>query len=460
MNRPAHLARLADHDDDPFVHQPNDRYFNRELSWLAFNRRVLDEARNLAHPLLERLRFLSISGSNLDEFFMVRVAGLKGQQLQDVENRSADGLTAGQQLVAITAAADDLMHDQQLLWAELRVLLDEAGVHVLRRDEIDEEASAWLETYFREQLFPVLTPQALDPAHPFPFIPNRGLSLIFDLVRLSDKEPVREVVMLPATMPRYIRVPGDVARYVAIESIVKRFASVLFPGYRIDGAGAFRVLRDSDLEIEEEAEDLVRYFANAIKRRRRGRVIRLELETNLPDTLAAALKDELGEADAIITESGDLLGIADLERRRRRGSAGPQIPALFAALPRTNPRIRRRLLRRDPCEGHRRPPPVRDVRGGDRLSPPGGGGSRRRRDQADIVPRGQAVGGHQRADRRRRSRQVGHRRRRAEGALRRGTEHALGLRAGTRRRAGRLRLHRLEDARQGIDGGAPGKRGV
>ena len=312
MNRPAHLARLATHDDDPFVHQPNDRYFNRELSWLAFNRRVLDEARNLAHPLLERLRFLSISGSNLDEFFMVRVAGLKGQQLQDVDNRSADGLTAGQQLVAITAAADELMHDQQVVWAELRVLLDEAGVHVLRRDEIDEEASSWLETYFREQLFPVLTPQALDPAHPFPFIPNRGLSLIFDLVRLSDKEPVREVVMLPATMPRYIRVPGDGARYVAIESIVKRFAPLLFPGYRVDGAGAFRVLRDSDLEIEEEAEDLVRYFANAIKRRRRGRVIRLELETNLPDTLAAALKDELGEADAIITESGDLLGIADL----------------------------------------------------------------------------------------------------------------------------------------------------
>ena len=313
MNRPAHLARLAEHDDDPFVHAPNDRYFNRELSWLAFNRRVLDEACNAAHPLLERLRFLSISGSNLDEFFMVRVAGLKGQQLQDVENRSADGLTAGQQLVAITAAADALMHDQQLVWAQLRVLLDDANVHVLRRDEIDDEASRWLETYFRDQLFPVLTPQALDPAHPFPFIPNKGLSLIFDLVRLSDEEPVRELVMLPATMPRYVRLPGDVARYAAVESIVKRFAPVLFPGYRMVGAGAFRVLRDSDIEIEEEAEDLVRYFTNAIKRRRRGRVIRLELETNLPDPLAAALKEELGGADAIITESGDLLGLSDLD---------------------------------------------------------------------------------------------------------------------------------------------------
>ncbi|WP_174285467.1 RNA degradosome polyphosphate kinase [Sphingomonas bacterium] len=313
MNRPAHLAHLAEHDDDPFVHQPNDRYFNRELSWLAFNRRVLDEACNTAHPLLERLRFLSISGSNLDEFFMVRVAGLKGQQLQDVDNRSADGLTVAQQLVAITAAADELMRDQQTVWAQIRVLLDEANVHVLRRDEVDDEASRWLEIYFREQLFPVLTPQALDPAHPFPFIPNKGLSLIFDLVRLSDKEPVRELVMLPATMARYVRLPGDVARYIAIEAIVKRFAPVLFPGYRMVGAGAFRVLRDSDIEIEEEAEDLVRYFANAIKRRRRGRVIRLELETNLPDALAAALKEELGGADAIITESGDLLGISDLD---------------------------------------------------------------------------------------------------------------------------------------------------
>jgi polyphosphate kinase len=313
MNRPAHIVRQSEDDDDPIGAQPNDRFFNRELSWLAFNRRVLEEACNPAHPLLERLRFLSISGSNLDEFFMVRVAGLKGQQTQDVDRRSADGLTAGQQLTAIVREADALMASQQAVWGDLRVLLDEAGLFVLRREAIDGEADEWLETHFRDQIFPILTPQALDPAHPFPFIPNRGLSVIFDLVRISDNEPVRELVMLPHTMTRFIRLPGEPARYIAVETLLKRFAPVLFPGYEVLAAASFRVLRDSDMEIEEEAEDLVRYFANAIKRRRRGRVIRLELETGIPDVLAAVLKDELGGADAIITESGNLLGIVDLD---------------------------------------------------------------------------------------------------------------------------------------------------
>jgi polyphosphate kinase len=314
MTRPAHIARLDADDDQPVATEPNDRYFNRELSWLAFNRRVLEEACNQAHPLLERLRFLSISGSNLDEFFMVRVAGLKGQQTQDVDLRSTDGLTVAQQLGAIVAEADRLMESQQAVWGDLRHLLDSAGMFVLRRDAIDEEASEWLETFFRDQIFPVLTPQALDPAHPFPFIPNRGMSVIFDLTRESDGEPVHELVMLPGTVARFVRLPGEAARYVSIETIVKRFAPVLFPGYRVNGAATFRVLRDSDIEIEEEAEDLVRYFANAIKRRRRGRVIRLELETGMPEALEAILKDELGGADAIITESGNLLGIGDLEK--------------------------------------------------------------------------------------------------------------------------------------------------
>ncbi len=313
MNRPAHIVRQSEDDDDPIGAEPNDRFFNRELSWLAFNRRVLEEACNPAHPLLERLRFLSISGSNLDEFFMVRVAGLKGQQTQDVDRRSADGLTAGQQLTAIVREADALMASQQAVWGDLRVLLDEAGLFVLRREAIEGEADEWLETHFRDQIFPILTPQALDPAHPFPFIPNRGLSVIFDLVRISDNEPVRELVMLPHTMTRFVRLPGEPARYIAIETLLKRFAPVLFPGYEVLAAASFRVLRDSDMEIEEEAEDLVRYFANAIKRRRRGRVIRLELETGIPDVLAAVLKDELGGADAIITESGNLLGIVDLD---------------------------------------------------------------------------------------------------------------------------------------------------
>ena len=311
MTRPAHIVRFE--DDDPFAPDgTSERYFNRELSWLAFNRRVLDESCNTAHPLLERLRFLSISGSNLDEFFMVRVAGLKGQQLQEVEHKSVDGLTPGAQLSAITAEADELMSAQQNVWIDLREQLADAGIAVLDHRDISGEDEAWLGSHFREQIFPVITPQALDPAHPFPFLPNGGSSLIFDLVRLSDDEPIREVVLLPGTAPRFVRLPGTASRFVAMETLLKHFSSLIFPGYRVKGCAAFRLLRDSDIEIEEEAEDLVRYFANAIKRRRRGRVIRLDLETGMPDELAVLLKEELGGGDAIITESAAFLGVSDL----------------------------------------------------------------------------------------------------------------------------------------------------
>jgi len=315
MTRPAAITTPAD-DDDFALASGGDRYFNRELSWLAFNRRVLEEACNPAHPLLERLRFLAISGSNLDEFFMVRVAGLKGQQLQDVERMSPDGMTAGQQLAAIVAEADQLVENQRNVWRTLRAQLGENGIAVLGSRSIDDSVSAdeieWLERHFRTQIFPILTPQALDPAHPFPFMPNKGLAVMFDLLRLSDETPIRELVMLPASMPRFVRLPGETARYVAIESLVKRFSGLVFPGYRVIGAAEFRVLRDSDIEIEEEAEDLVRYFANAIKRRRRGRVIRLELESGMPDSLSKVLRDELGGADAFVTEGGAFLGVGDL----------------------------------------------------------------------------------------------------------------------------------------------------
>src|SRR5690242_6726923 len=293
MTRPAHLPIFD--DDDPFVREDSsERYFNRELSWLAFNRRVLEEALNPAHPLLERLRFLSISGSNLDEFFMVRVAGLKGQQLQDVQRKSVDGRTPSEQLHDIAIEADRLMQAQQQVWISLCEELADAGIAVLDARDIEGEAETWLEGHFRDQIFPILTPQALDPAHPFPFLPNRGSSLIFDLVRLSDGEPIREVVLLPGTAPRFVRIPGKTARYVAMETLLKHFSAMIFPGYRVKGCAAFRLLRDSDIEIEEEAEDLVRYFANAIKRRRRGRVIRLDLETGMHDELGTLLKEELG----------------------------------------------------------------------------------------------------------------------------------------------------------------------
>lgn len=288
------------------------RYFNRELSWLAFNERVLEEALNAAHPLLERLRFLSISGNNLDEFFMVRVAGLKAHQVEDVDSRSPDGLTPAQQLSAIAERADALMRSQAQVWIDLLAELSKVDFHVLERDAINEESVQWLETHFREQIFPVLTPQALDPAHPFPFIPNKGFTLVFDLKRLSDGEPIRELLMVPATLPRFVRIPGAVSRYVAIETIISRFTNILFPGYEVLGDGAFRVIRDSDIELEEEAEDLVRYFRTAIKRRRRGRIIRLELGASTPQSLADEVCEGIGGADAIATQTTGFLGFADL----------------------------------------------------------------------------------------------------------------------------------------------------
>ncbi|MEO1167624.1 MAG: RNA degradosome polyphosphate kinase [Pseudomonadota bacterium] len=291
-----------------------DRYFNRELSWLGFNERVLEEARNEAHPLLERLRFLSISGNNLDEFFMVRVAGLKGQQLQGVEMRSDDGMTPSQQLAAVAERANALMDEQQAVWTELRNALAESEIFVLSDDEISGDIEDWLAEHFQNHIFPVLTPQALDPAHPFPFIPNKGFSLVFDLERKSDGEPIRELVMVPTTLPRFVRLPGDIAHYVAIETIIRRFTDRLFPGYDLLGQGAFRIIRDSDIEVEEEAEDLVRYFRSAIKRRRRGRVIRLKLEADIPDDMEELIRREMGGDDAMVVESSGFLGVSDLEQ--------------------------------------------------------------------------------------------------------------------------------------------------
>jgi len=310
-----------------------DRYFNRELSWLAFNQRVLDEACNQAHPLLERLRFLSISGNNLDEFFMVRLAGLKGQLLEGVEALSPDGLTVAQQVAGATRRADQLMADQQLVWDRLHVELAAAGIVVLEEGEIEGRDAEWLETYFRDHIFAVLTPQALDPAHPFPFIPNKGFSLLFDLTRQSDGEQIFELLMVPSTLPRFVRLPGDGARYVAIETLVRRFTNVLFPGYIVRGQGALRIIRDSDIEVEEEAEDLVLYYRTAIKRRRRGRVIRLELEGGMSSSFEPLWKDKISDADAFITESGNFLGIADLEQLVDEDRADLKFPPFAPRFP-------------------------------------------------------------------------------------------------------------------------------
>jgi polyphosphate kinase len=288
------------------------RYFNRELSWLAFNDRVLEEATNFAHPLLERLRFLSISGNNLDEFFMVRVAGLRGQLRAGIETRTPEGMTPAQQLEAIAEKADALMRHQQTVWGGLVRDLAQVDFHVIGEAKLSATDRVWLERHFLEQIFPVLTPQAIDPAHPFPFIPNKGFSLIMELRRLSDDEQLHALLMLPAMLPRFIRLPGTTVRYISLENTIRAFFDQLFPGYAMIGHGAFRVIRDSDIEVEEEAEDLVRYFQTALKRRRRGEVIRLKIEASTPPALNAMVQQALGVGERDTTEVEGILGIADL----------------------------------------------------------------------------------------------------------------------------------------------------
>jgi polyphosphate kinase len=308
MDNVSQAAAAAVSSIEPQAAEP--RYFNRELSWLAFNRRVLEEACNAKHPLLERVRFLSISANNLDEFFMVRVAGLKAHQAIGVEEISMDGLTVAQQLAAVTADADRLVTSQHEVWGQLQLELDKSGMHVVGDEPLDADTETWLDKHFREQIFPVLTPQAIDPAHPFPFIPNRGLSLIFELRK--GRTNVRELIMAPPTLPRFIRMPGEGGRYIALETLIRRKTDYLFPKYQVLRGGAFRIIRDSDIEIEEEAEDLALYFRTAIKRRRRGRVVRLELEPDMPDGLVDEVMDGLDAQNSIISETRGFLGMNDL----------------------------------------------------------------------------------------------------------------------------------------------------
>jgi polyphosphate kinase len=291
---------------------PAERYFNRELSWLTFNERVLAEARNPAYPLLERLRFLSISGSNLDEFMMIRVAGLAGQVRSGVGRVSIDGRTPSQQLAAINSRVRELQESQQAALAELRLLLAAQGIHIADYARIDAEADAWLRQYFLEHVLPVITPQAIDPAHPFPFVSNQGIGALFNLTRIADGSRLVEMVLIPSAIPRFVQVPGGDPIWISIERVVTRYAALLFPGFRIEGHGVFRLLRDSDIEIEEEAEDLVRYFRTAIQRRRRGKVIMLELDETFEPEAEALLREQLGLEQAVVSKTVGMLGIVGL----------------------------------------------------------------------------------------------------------------------------------------------------
>jgi polyphosphate kinase len=288
------------------------RFINRELSWLAFNERVLAEADNERHPLLERLRFISISASNLDEFLMVRVAGLKGQLQAGIMTVSQDGLTPAQQLDAIQQRARRLMRDQQVSWLAMREKLAEAGIAVVDPIGLEPGDRAWLEKLFMAHIFPVLTPLAMDPAHPFPFVANRGFGLALQLERVSDSERLQALILIPASVERFVRLPGDRERFILVEQIIGMFLDHLFPGFAVVSQGVFRVLRDSEVEIEEEAEDLVQLFETALKQRRRGHVIHLSVDARMPAELQHFLSEKLDAAAGDVFESAGILGLDDI----------------------------------------------------------------------------------------------------------------------------------------------------
>ena len=285
------------------------RFFNRELSWIDFNERVLAETENERHPLLERLRFLSISASNLDEFYMVRIAGLKGQQQAGIVTVSQDGLTPGQQLDAIYQRTHRLMQGQQAAWASMRLQLGAAGIGVLEPTDLEPGDRTWLERRFEADIFPVLTPLALDPAHPFPFVANRGFGLALQLERVSDQHRLQALILIPSSIERFIRLPGERIRYLPVEQMIGLFLDHLFPGFAVVSQGVFRVLRDSEVEIEEEAEDLVQVFEVALKQRRRGHVIHLALDARMPAELRDFLVEKLDAAATDIFATAGILGL-------------------------------------------------------------------------------------------------------------------------------------------------------
>ncbi|MEO9819696.1 MAG: RNA degradosome polyphosphate kinase [Paracoccaceae bacterium] len=289
------------------------RFYNRELSWLSFNWRVLEEAENERVPLLERLRFLSISATNLDEFYTVRVAGLRELAQAGKTTPGQDGLSPAEQLVLIDEDARRLMEVQQRVLSKLRAAMTEHGIEILNAKDISPEDDAYLKDVFLTQVFPVLSPLAVDPAHPFPFIPNTGFVLALQLERLRDKRPLKALLPIPAQIDRFALLPGKGYRYLPLEELLILNIPSLFPGYKLKAHFEFRVLRDSDLEVEEEAEDLVREFEVALKRRRRGEVIRLTHSIGAPKGLKSVVMQELGVTSGEVIEVDGMIGMSDLK---------------------------------------------------------------------------------------------------------------------------------------------------
>ncbi|MDD9910003.1 MAG: RNA degradosome polyphosphate kinase [Ahrensia sp.] len=299
------------------------RFVNREYSWLQFNRRVLMEAENESHPLLERLRFLSISADNLNEFLMVRIAGLTGQVREEVATVSDNGQTPEEQLSVALREIESLQRHQLRVFETLAEALAEQDIHILAGEGLTQSERDWVENHFLNDIFPVLTPLSIDPAHPFPFVPNLGLTMVLELARKADGHAMTALIRLPDALKRYVALPpersedSEVApapnRFISIEAIIALFTGRLFPGYQTRSSGMFRLVRDSDIEVQEEAEDLVRLFETALKQRRRGHVIRLEFSADTPERLRAFVTKELHVDEAGIIVLDGKLALNDLK---------------------------------------------------------------------------------------------------------------------------------------------------
>lgn len=308
---------------------PGERFFNRELSWLKFNWRVLEEAANEAHPILERLRFLSISASNLDEFYMVRYAGLREQKRAGIKRQSQDGLTPSEQLEKIEAEAAALMKEQQHCWKTLKRLISGEGIKIVSPDKLTKSDMSWLAKKFEQEIFPILTPLAVDPAHPFPFIPNKGFALAMSLEPLGKGEAMTGLVPLPAFAARFVRLPNKTAagaRFIALEKVIPLFVDMLFPGYAEAGRCLFRIIRDSDIEIDDEAEDLIREFEILLRQRRRGRIVSIRINSDAPPELRDLIMHEIESEPSDLVLTAGMIGLAQLSELITKENVALQFP--------------------------------------------------------------------------------------------------------------------------------------